>query len=170
MQTRFKALVASALLCLTPVTFAGSIVDELIAINDVGGAYEGEFDSLITAVIEADLVDTLATIGSATVFAPDDAAFEALGLTPFVIELLPPQLLSAILLYHVVPETLFAQDLTAKRVTPLTMANSGDALVTNFRSVKINRANVTAVDIQADNGVIHVIDGVLIPVLSIQPR
>lgn len=132
-------------------------------IVDVAAA-NGSFNTLVTAIKAADLVDTLKGDGPFTVFAPTDAAFAKLP-EGTVEDLLKPEnkdKLVAILTYHVVPKKVMAGDIAGKK----TMAKSveGDELTVDATSgVKVDEATVTAADVAASNGVIHVIDTVLMP-------
>ncbi|WP_299831069.1 fasciclin domain-containing protein [uncultured Roseobacter sp.] len=124
----------------------------------------GSFDTLVAAVSAADLVDTLKSDGPFTVFAPTDEAFAALP-AGTVETLLKPEnkdQLTAILTYHVLPGKVMAADVAGKRLSPTTV--NGKALKVDGRNgVKVNDANVVGADIAASNGVIHVIDKVLLP-------
>ena len=124
----------------------------------------GDFDTLVAAVTAADLATTLKSPGPFTVFAPTDAAFAKLP-AGTVDELLRPEnkaMLQAVLTYHVLPgEVRSAQVVT---LTSATTVQGGTVTITTSGStVKVNDATVTAVDIDASNGVIHVIDTVLLP-------
>ncbi|MDG1295587.1 MAG: fasciclin domain-containing protein, partial [Saprospiraceae bacterium] len=120
-----------------------------------------DHNTLEAAVIAAELADDLSEAGPFTVFAPTDAAFAALG--SVVTELLedPTGELAQILLYHVVSGTVLSTDLTAGDVPTL----NGKSVTVSFDggNAFINGAQVTVADIEADNGVVHVIDAVLIP-------
>ncbi len=124
----------------------------------------GSFTTLVAAAQAAGLVDTLKGDGPFTVFAPTDAAFAALP-EGTVETLLKPEnkdQLVQILTYHVVPAKVMAGDIDGKKAKVLTV--EGERLEVNARNgVKVNDAKVTAADITASNGVIHVIDKVLIP-------
>jgi uncharacterized surface protein with fasciclin (FAS1) repeats len=124
----------------------------------------GQFQTLAAALEAANLVDTLKGPGPFTVFAPTDEAFAKLP-AGTVEELLKPEnkdKLTAILTYHVVPGTVTAADVvkldeaTTVNGAVLDVNTSGDV-------VMVNDAKVTAVDIVASNGVIHVIDTVVLP-------
>jgi len=121
----------------------------------------GSFTTLVTAVQTAGLVETLKTPGPFTVFAPNDDAFAKLP--PGTIQTLvqnPPQL-ARILTYHVVPGKLMKADL--EKMQTLTSVE-GSPIPLNFEDgFEVKNATVVAADIEADNGVIHVIDTVLIP-------
>ena len=126
-------------------------------------AGNSDFSTLVAAVQAAGLVDTLNGEGPFTVFAPTNAAFEKLP-AGTVENLLKPEnreQLVAVLTYHVVPGKVMAAD-----VGGLTEANTvnGKAIkIDTSNGVKINDATVTATDIAASNGVIHVIDTVILP-------
>nr|WP_245794581.1 fasciclin domain-containing protein [Vannielia litorea] len=125
----------------------------------------GSFDTLVAAVSAAGLVETLQGPGPFTVFAPTDEAFAALP-AGTVENLLKPEnrdMLVSILTYHVVPGRAEASDLAGKRVSVLT-ANGGKLRINGTHGgVRVNNANVVTADVAASNGVIHVIDKVLLP-------
>ncbi len=118
-------------------------------------------NTLATAVNAAGLKSTLQWSGPFTVFAPTEDAFGALpeGTIPALLN--DPETLANILLYHVTSGRVYAADVV--KLTEATMANGGTVSISVNGGVKINDANVIAVDIKARNGVIHVIDGVLLP-------
>jgi len=124
----------------------------------------GSFTTLITALKAAGLVDALQGPGPFTVFAPTDAAFAKLPAGTVESLLADPQKLAAILTYHVVPGKLMAADLV-KPNTPEPKTLNGQPLEAAVRGGKVfvNSAQVTKADILASNGVIHVIDTVLLP-------
>ena len=139
-------------------TVDNSIVDVALAVN----AETGEFSTLIAALQAAGLVEALDGRGKYTVFAPTDAAFAKLGLDASNIGSLPTAALTNILLYHVSPG-LRTSDVVVK-TERLKMLNRGFTTVTvNADGVFINQSKILAVDVRADNGVIHVIDTVLLP-------
>lgn len=121
----------------------------------------GNFTTLVAAVQAAGLVDTLSGEGPFTVFAPTDAAFEALpeGTVAGLLGDIPA--LTKILTYHVVPGRVMAADVMGLEVAKT--VEGSDLLFDTTDGVKVNQATVTQADIVADNGVIHVIDQVLIP-------
>jgi len=134
---------------------ASDIVDTAVA--------AGDFTTLVTAVQAAGLVDTLKGEGPFTVFAPTDAAFAALP-EGTVEGLLKPEnkdQLVSILTYHVVPGAVKSSDLT-EGMTAATV-QGGNVTFTLDGGAKVNGANITAADIAAANGVIHVIDAVIMP-------
>ena len=124
----------------------------------------GVHATLVAAVKAADLVETLSAPGPYTVFAPTDDAFAALP-AGTVDTLLKPEnkdQLTSILTYHVVGSTALSTDLMDGMA--VTTLNGEDVTVTiNTDGVFINDAQVTMADIAADNGVVHVIDAVLLP-------
>ena len=121
----------------------------------------GSFTTLVAAVQAAGLVDVLSGPGPFTVFAPTDEAFAKLPAGTIEALLADKEKLTAILTYHVVPGAVKAAD-----VLGLTTAQTvqGKSLrIDTSDGVKVDNANVVATDIMASNGVIHVIDTVLIP-------
>jgi len=124
----------------------------------------GTFTTLVAAVEAAGLVETLKGPGPFTVFAPTDAAFAKLP-AGTVENLLKPEnkdQLVAILTYHVVAGKVAAADVV--KLTSATTVNGKDVAITvTGGTVKVNDATVTATDIAGSNGLIHVIDTVLIP-------
>ena len=132
----------------------GTIVDIAVA--------DGRFSTLVAAVTAADLAETLSSEGPFTVFAPTDDAFAMLpeGTVEALLEDIPQ--LSNILLYHVVPGKVMAAD-----VVELELADTAAGIPVRIRvedgNVYINESQVVITDIEASNGVIHVIDSVLLP-------
>lgn len=123
-----------------------------------------DFSTLVTAVNAAGLVDTLKGDGPFTVFAPTNAAFAALPAGTLE-NLLKPEnkdQLIKILTYHVVPGAVTSEQLAGKRLNVATV--QGQTVHIDGRNgVKVNKSRVTTADIIASNGVIHVIDKVLLP-------
>jgi len=156
-----SVLLSSAVL-LTANVFADNhsakkdIVDTAVA--------AGSFKTLVAALTADDLVDTLKSAGPFTVFAPTDEAFAKLP-AGTVENLLMPEnkdKLVSILTYHVVAGQVMAADVV--KLTSATTVNGADvAIRVEDGSVYVNDAKVTATDIGATNGVIHVVDTVLIP-------
>ena len=122
------------------------------------------FDTLVAAVLAADpaVLRTLSAKGQRTVFAPTDDAFAALGLNPSNVGSLPKDTLTSILLYHVAPGARDATDVvSSSRIRTL---NGGFLRVSlSGGAAFVNDARIVATDIRASNGIIHVIDGVLLP-------
>ncbi len=127
----------------------------------------GGFTTLVAAVDAAGLVDTLNSEGPFTVFAPTDEAFaaalEALGLTAEEL-LADTDLLTSVLTYHVLPLEAPAETVLTLDGETVATVNGAEVLVTvDGGSVKVDEANVVTTDITASNGIIHVIDSVLLP-------
>ena len=126
----------------------------------------GSFKTLVAAIKAAGLVDTLKGDGPFTVFAPTDAAFKKLPKGTLA-SLLKPEnkgKLTAILTYHVVSGKVMAADvIKLKNRTKVKTVNGKSITVNNKHGVKINHSKVLKTDIEASNGVIHVIDTVLLP-------
>jgi len=153
----FLALTASTFLAVPALADGHSkdIVDTAV------GA--GSFTTLVAAVQAAGLVDTLKGAGPFTVFAPTDDAFKALP-AGTVEDLLKPEnkdRLIAVLTYHVVPGKVMSTDLSngMKAAT----VQGAEVTIMTEGGVKVNAANVVTADIEATNGVIHVIDAVILP-------
>jgi len=124
----------------------------------------GSFKTLAAALKAADLVETLKGKGPFTVFAPTDEAFAKLP-EGTLADLLKPEnkaKLAAILTYHVVPGTVMAADVV-KLSTAKTVQGSEVKIVVKDGKVMVDNANVTKTDIKCKNGVIHVIDAVILP-------
>jgi len=133
------------------------------AADIVGVATEaGSFSTLLTAVEAAGLVETLQGEGPFTVFAPTDEAFAALPEGTFDSLLADSEALNQVLLYHVVPGEVMASDVI--ELDNATTAQGEDiAISVEGDSVKVNQAEVINTDVTASNGVIHVIDQVILP-------
>ncbi len=137
-------------------TPAHDIVDTAVA--------AGSFTTLVAAVTAAGLVDTLKSGGPFTVFAPSDDAFAALP-AGTVDELVKPEnkaKLTAILLLHVIPGKVMAADVVGQVMDPAT-AGGTTVHVDGTNGVTVDAAKVVTADIECSNGVIHVIDTVLLP-------
>lgn len=128
-------------------------------------AGNGDFSTLVAAVQAAGLVETLKSDGPFTVFAPTNAAFAALPEGTVESLLLPENKaqLVEILTYHVVPGAVTADQLVGQRLTVATVQGQTVHIDGTGGGVAVNEANVTTPDIIATNGVIHVIDSVLLP-------
>ena len=126
-----------------------------IAVNTAG------FSTLVAAVIAADLVEALSSEGPFTVFAPNDDAFAKLppGTVQTLVEN-PPQL-ARILKYHVVSGNLRQADIA--EVESLTSLESSPIPVRQNENFEVKNATVLAADIEASNGIIHIIDNVILP-------
>ena len=133
-----------------------TIVENAVASED--------FETLVAAVKAADLVDTLSGKGPFTVFAPTDEAFGKLPKGTLE-DLLKPEnkeKLTSILTYHVVPGKVLAADVVTLK-SAKTVQGAEVAITVEGEKVKVDGANVTATDIDCANGVIHVIDAVIVP-------
>jgi uncharacterized surface protein with fasciclin (FAS1) repeats len=130
----------------------------------------GSFKTLVALVQQAGLVDTLKSSGPFTVFAPSDEAFAKLDPALVAKVTGDKELLTKVLLYHVVPGKVTAADVVKVRRAPTALTEehrtAGVAVKVMNGKVTINRSNVVATDVMASNGVIHVIDEVLIPPAS----
>ncbi len=163
MNPGIRSLVAGAAMVATllgpTLARAADIVDTAVA--------AGSFNTLVTAVKAAGLVKTLKGKGPYTVFAPNDAAFAKLP--PGTVELLLKNKakLATILKYHVVPGRVKAADVAGKSLTVKTAAGLPVNVDGTF-GVRVNDAHVIQPDIQASNGIIHVIDTVLLPPASVK--
>ncbi len=122
----------------------------------------GNFKTLVAAVKAAGLESALRGAGPFTVFAPTDAAFAKLPRGTVDALLKDPAALSNILLYHVVPGRVLAADVVNLTAAP-TLQGANVAITVAGGSVKVDNANVIATDVAASNGVIHVIDTVILP-------
>jgi uncharacterized surface protein with fasciclin (FAS1) repeats len=148
-----KTLIATVLVLGAAFTVqAKDIVDTAVA--------AGNFKTLATALTAAGLIETLKGKGPFTVFAPTDAAFAKIPKADLDALLKDKAKLTAVLTYHVVPGKVMAADVKAGMVKTV----QGSAItVSTTGGVMVDKAKVTATDIVADNGVIHVIDSVIMP-------
>jgi uncharacterized surface protein with fasciclin (FAS1) repeats len=133
---------------------AADIVDTAVA--------AGSFTTLVKAVQAAGLVETLKGPGPFTVFAPTDEAFAKLPAGTLDALMKDPAKLKAVLTYHVVPGKVMAADVV-KIKSAKTVQGSSAKVTVMGGNVMIDRAKVIKTDIETDNGVIHVIDSVILP-------
>lgn len=147
-----KLIIAAALAASAFAAQAKDIVDVAV------GA--GNFKTLVAAVQAAGLVDTLKSPGPFTVFAPTDAAFAKIPKATLDALLADKAKLTAVLTYHVVPGKVMAKDVKAGKVKT---AQGSELTITTTGGVKVDGANVVTTDVAASNGVIHVIDTVVLP-------
>lgn len=137
-------------------TASNTITDVVVA--------NSSFTALKSAVVKADLQTTLSGTGPFTVFAPDDAAFTASGITSSVLNTLTSAQVKNILLYHTIGSKIMAADVPAGPNAKVTTASGDSVFVTkNANGIFINGIKVKTADVAADNGVIHVIERVLNP-------
>lgn len=161
-----KLTVLAVALLLSTVSFAADKKGKMSGGKDIvdTAVAAGSFNTLAKALQAADLVDTLKGAGPFTVFAPTDEAFAKLP-AGTLDDLLKPEnkeKLKAILTYHVVPGKVMAAQ--AMKLNSAKTVNGKDLTIkTEGGKVMINDATVTKADIHASNGVIHVIDTVLLP-------
>lgn len=161
MARKLRTLFAAVALATLVALGSASAEDSPGTIVDVA-ASNPDFSTLVTAVTEAGLVETLSGEGPFTVFAPTNEAFAALPEGQLDALLANKDQLVAVLTYHVVAGKLMAADVVAlDSVT--SVQGEPIAVAANADGVKVNDANVTATDIMASNGVIHVIDRVILP-------
>lgn len=121
----------------------------------------GNFSTLVTALQAANLVDALKSDGPFTVFAPTDAAFAKLPAGTVETLLKDPNALATILKHHVVSGKVMAAEVG--KLSSVVTLNESTLAIDTSTGVKIGNAMVTAADIETSNGVIHVIDSVLLP-------
>lgn len=149
-----------AALALTTLVFAASFNDDTI----VGTAVKNkDFSTLVTAVKAAELVDVLNGDDAFTVFAPTNAAFEKLGEDTIKAVLADKPKLTGILKAHVVKGTVLAADVVKLDGQMVETLNGKFEIKVKDGSVWIGNAKVTKTDIKCKNGVIHVIDSVILP-------
>jgi uncharacterized surface protein with fasciclin (FAS1) repeats len=147
-----------------------SLIASVIALSVLGSAHAkdivdtavaaGSFKTLATALQAAGLVETLKGKGPFTVFAPTDEAFAKVPKADLDALLKDKAKLTAVLTYHVVPGKVMAADVKAGKVKTV---QGSEITVATTGGVKVDAANVVKTDIVADNGVIHVIDSVIMP-------
>ena len=147
-----KFLMVAALSLSVVAVQAKDIVDTAVA--------AGNFKTLATALTAAGLIDTLKGKGPFTVFAPTDEAFAKVPKADLDALLADKAKLTAVLTYHVVPGKVMAKDVKAGKVKTV---QGSEITITTKGGVMVDKAHVTATDIVADNGVIHVIDSVIMP-------
>jgi uncharacterized surface protein with fasciclin (FAS1) repeats len=122
----------------------------------------GQFKTLVKAVQAAGLVETLQGEGPFTVFAPTDEAFAAIPEAKLKALLADKKALTAVLTYHVTPGKVMARDVV-KLDSAKTVQGQAVKIKAQGGKVRVNNANVVKADIECSNGVIHVIDAVLLP-------
>ena len=153
MKLLSRMLACTALSVAAVPALAADIVDT--------AASAGQFTTLVAALEKADMVDTLKGAGPYTVFAPTDEAFAKLPKGALEGLLRDKEKLSAVLAYHVVPGKVMAADVKPGKAK--TVQGQSLTVAANNDAVMVNDARVVKTDIAASNGVIHVIDSVLLP-------
>jgi len=159
---RSVALAVALVFVATPAAFAGGTMAKKDIVETAKAV--GEFKTLVAALDAAGLVDTLKGEGPFTVFAPTDDAFAKLP-DGTVENLLKPEnkdKLVSILTYHVIPGKVMAKDVKGAKTEVETVEGS-KLTVDGTDGVKVDGATVTMPDVAASNGVIHVIDAVVLP-------
>ena len=153
MKSLSRFIAGAALVAATSVASAADIVETAVS--------AGQFKTLVTALKEASLVDTLKGKGPFTVFAPTDAAFAKLPAGTLDALLKDKEKLAAVLTYHVVPGSVMATQVKPGQVKTV----QGQSLTVTAKggNVMVDNAKVVKTDIRASNGVIHVIDTVVLP-------
>ena len=153
MKLLSRFITGAAFAAATSIAFAADIVDTAVS--------AGQFKTLVKAVQEAGLVDTLKGKGPFTVFAPTDEAFAKLPAGTLEALLMDKQKLASILTYHVVPGKVMAAQVKPGQVK--TVQGQSLTVTTMNGAVMVDSAKVIKTDIVASNGVIHVIDTVVLP-------
>jgi uncharacterized surface protein with fasciclin (FAS1) repeats len=146
------------LFAVAALSFAALSVQAKDIIDTAVGA--GEFKTLAAALTAAGLIDTLKGKGPFTVFAPNDAAFAKVPKADLDALLADKAKLTKVLTYHVVPGTVMAKDVKAGKVKTV---QGSEITVSTTGGVMVDGAKVIKTDIAASNGVIHVIDSVIMP-------
>ena len=161
-MTNLSSIIRASCIAL-PMVYASGIAAAADIVETASEA--GSFQTLLTAAEAAGLVDTLKSEGPFTVFAPTDEAFAKLP-EGTVEDLLKPEnqdQLKAILTYHVVPGKTMSSDIAGKELEVETVQGETIAIDASDGTVMVDDATVVQADIETDNGVIHVIDTVLMP-------
>jgi len=161
-MSRLIALAKTAAVAL-PMALAAHAAKAADIVDTAASA--GQFNTLVAAVKAAGLTDTLKGPGPYTVFAPTDAAFAKLP-KGTVEDLLKPEnkgKLQALLTYHVVPGKVMAADVTGKMAQSKTVQGTTVDIDATKGGVMVDAAKVVKADVVASNGVIHVIDSVIMP-------
>jgi uncharacterized surface protein with fasciclin (FAS1) repeats len=154
-----KLLVAIAAASVIPLAQAGSYGTKKDIVDTAVSA--GDFDTLVTAVKEAGLVETLKGEGPFTVFAPTDEAFARIPEADLKALLADKEKLTRVLTYHVLPGKVMAADVAG--LSAARTVEGGSLEISTSSGVRVNDATVVKTDIETSNGVIHVIDTVLMP-------
>ena len=155
MTSKIKSALVAASFAL--FSFSATAADKDIVDTAVAA---GSFKTLVTAVQKAGLVETLKGKGPFTVFAPTDEAFAKIPKDQLDALLMDKAKLTAVLTYHVVPALVLAKDVKAGEAPTV---QGGKLTITTDGGVKVDNAKVVTTDVMASNGVIHVIDTVLMP-------
>ena len=161
MNKSFTAVICAAAISLSASALANNHGGHQSNLIETAAA-AGQFTTLLTAIEAAGLTEALSGEGPFTVFAPTDAAFAAIPEADLAAILADTETLTAILTYHVVSGAVSSEQVVSlDRAT--TLQGSDVTITVNDSGVRVDEANVTTVDIQASNGIIHVIDAVITP-------
>lgn len=163
---RFLSVMFAAVFVFSAMSVSAQKMEKAEKKNIVDTAVAaGQFTILAKALEAAGLVDTLKGDGKFTVFAPTDDAFKKLpeGTLEMLLKPENKEKLRAILLYHVVGSKVYAKDVVKLNGQDVKTLQGGTIKVNTSNGVMVNNSNVVKTDIKATNGVIHVIDTVLIP-------
>lgn len=153
------AVTTVALIAAASMAFATSSADKMDIVDTAVAA--GDFNTLVTAVQAAGLVETLKGEGPFTVFAPTDEAFAKLPEGTLDALLKDKDKLTAVLTYHVVPGKVMASDVV--KLSSAKTVQGQSVNISTESGVQVDGANVVKTDIETSNGVIHVIDSVILP-------
>ena len=159
-----KSIVYTLVACLLLAAMPYSVTADETEDIPTNAAATGIHDSLVAALTHADLVGALSGSGPFTVFAPTNEAFAKLP-EGTVESLLKPEnkdKLISVLTYHVVPGKVMSKDIKPSQMVK-TVNGQQVSIKLSYGKVSVDGANVTAADVEADNGVIHVIDSVILP-------
>jgi len=154
-----KFMIVLATVAMVPFAHAGSYGKKADIVDTAVEA--GSFSTLVTAIQEAGLVDTLKGEGPFTVFAPTDEAFAKIPEDQLNALLADKEQLTRVLTYHVVPGKVMASEVAG--MDSATTVEGSAINIASADGVKVNNANVIKTDIETSNGVIHVIDSVIMP-------
>jgi uncharacterized surface protein with fasciclin (FAS1) repeats len=154
-----KLLVVLTAVAVIPFAQAGSYGNKKDIVDTAASA--GNFNTLVTAVKEAGLVDTLKGEGPFTVFAPTDEAFAKIPAEDLNALLADKDALTRVLTYHVVPGKVMASEVM--KLESAKTVEGGTVRIATAEGVTVENANVIQTDIETSNGVIHVIDSVILP-------
>lgn len=160
MKNRWWIVVGTVGIATALIGYAGRPTAQKDIVDTAVGA--GQFKTLVKLVQEADLVDALRGEGPFTVFAPTDAAFSKLPKAQVEALLKDKEALRQVLLYHVVPGKVMSKDVV-KLKSAKTLQGAEVKIRVQNKTVRINDARVVKADIECTNGVIHVIDKVILP-------
>jgi len=154
-----KLFVVMAAVAVMPFAHAGSYGNKADIVDTAVSA--GGFETLVTAIKEAGLVDTLKGEGPFTVFAPTNEAFAKIPKEDLNALLADKEALTRVLTYHVVPGKVMSSDVV--KLSSAKTVEGGSIEIASADGVTVNGAKVLKTDIETSNGVIHVIDSVIMP-------